>query len=121
MGRPTWLLNRAESEWRWLLERDDSPWYPSLRLFRQRTPRQWSEPLAAVQAAVQKVADQVLAHGKADLRFERVERLDLEAEQFVETEFVLEDFAQGGFEAGLLFGGAAGEGRALDHGGAVLA
>jgi hypothetical protein len=54
------------------------------------------------------VADQVLAHGKADLRFERVERLDLEAEQFVETEFVLEDFAQGGFEAGLLFGGAAG-------------
>ena len=52
VGRPTWLLNRAESEWRWLLERDDSPWYPSLRLFRQRTPRQWSEPLAAVQAAL---------------------------------------------------------------------
>jgi hypothetical protein len=37
------------------------------------------------------VADQFLAHGKADLRFERVERLDLETEQFVETELVLEN------------------------------
>ena len=53
LARPTWLLTRAESEWRWLLERDDSPWYPTLRLFRQRVPRQWTEPLAAVRAALQ--------------------------------------------------------------------
>ena len=36
LGRPTWLLLRQPPEWRWLLEREDSPWYPTARLFRQR-------------------------------------------------------------------------------------
>lgn len=52
LARPTWLLNRAESEWRWLLEREDSPWYPTMRLFRQRVPRQWDVPVEAVHAAL---------------------------------------------------------------------
>jgi hypothetical protein len=38
LGRPVWLLNRFDTCWRWLLGRDDSPWYPSLRLFRQPGP-----------------------------------------------------------------------------------
>ena len=33
----------GESEWRWLLEREDSPWYPTMRLFRQRRPGDWDE------------------------------------------------------------------------------
>ena len=52
MARPTWLLNRAESEWRWLLDRDDSPWYPTMRLFRQQVPRCWDVPIAAVRDAL---------------------------------------------------------------------
>ena len=39
LGRPVWLLLPYVPEWRWLLERDDSPWYPSMRLFRQRAAR----------------------------------------------------------------------------------
>ncbi|GHU06700.1 hypothetical protein FACS1894158_13970 [Betaproteobacteria bacterium] len=44
LAKPVWLLNRAESEWRWLLGRNDSPWYPTMRIFRQRQSRQW-EPV----------------------------------------------------------------------------
>ena len=35
MGRPVWVVLNAAADWRWLLERDDSPWYPTMRLFRQ--------------------------------------------------------------------------------------
>jgi Flp pilus assembly protein TadD len=50
MGRPCWVLLPFTSDWRWLRERSDSPWYPSLRLFRQQAPGRWDEPLAAVAA-----------------------------------------------------------------------
>ncbi len=41
LGRPTCLALRHAPEWRWLLERTDSPWYPSLRLFRQENEGDW--------------------------------------------------------------------------------
>ena len=42
MGRPTWImLNRYATDWRWLLDRNDSPWYPSARLFRQPELHDW--------------------------------------------------------------------------------
>lgn len=41
MGRPVWLMLPFAPDWRWLLNRVDSPWYPTARLFRQRAPRQW--------------------------------------------------------------------------------
>jgi hypothetical protein len=50
MGRPCWVLLPFTCDWRWLRDRPDSPWYPSLRLFRQKTPGRWDEPLAAVAA-----------------------------------------------------------------------
>ena len=43
LGRPVWLALRYASEWRWLLDRDDTPWYPRMRLFRQRRPGDWHE------------------------------------------------------------------------------
>lgn len=46
LGRPVWLLSRFDGCWRWLLERADSPWYSSLRLFRQRRPGGWGEVVA---------------------------------------------------------------------------
>lgn len=41
MAKPVWLLNRFDTCWRWLLERTDSPWYPSLRIYRQPRPADW--------------------------------------------------------------------------------
>ena len=56
LGRPVWFLNRFDNDWRWLLGRDDSPWYRTLRQFRQSAPGEWAEVIARVAAAL---SDQV--------------------------------------------------------------
>jgi hypothetical protein len=53
LGRPVWLLNRFDTCWRWLQDRDDSPWYPNLRQFRQVVPGDWSSVIARVAAEIQ--------------------------------------------------------------------
>jgi tetratricopeptide (TPR) repeat protein len=50
LGKPTWLLLPWVTDWRWLLGREDSPWYPAMRLFRQRRHQAWSEIIARVAA-----------------------------------------------------------------------
>jgi hypothetical protein len=42
MNKPVWLMNRKASDWRWHLELDTSPWYPSVRIFRQEEFNDWS-------------------------------------------------------------------------------
>jgi ADP-heptose:LPS heptosyltransferase len=41
LGRPVWVLLARNSDWRWLIDRPDSPWYPTMRLFRQWTLGDW--------------------------------------------------------------------------------
>ncbi|HEY9749802.1 MAG TPA: tetratricopeptide repeat protein, partial [Allocoleopsis sp.] len=53
MGKPVWVLLTFAPDWRWLLEREDSPWYPTMRLFRQQQPGDWAAVLSRVQAALQ--------------------------------------------------------------------
>ena len=48
MGKPVWLLNRFDTCWRWLLERRDSPWYPTVRVYRQPEPDDWDTVIGAV-------------------------------------------------------------------------
>jgi tetratricopeptide (TPR) repeat protein len=48
MGKPVWLLLPFAPDWRWMLGRDDSPWYPSMRLFRQTRSGDWDDVLDAV-------------------------------------------------------------------------
>jgi tetratricopeptide (TPR) repeat protein len=52
LGKPTWILTRYDTCWRWLLERDDSPWYESVKLYRQGEDRDWATTLARVAADV---------------------------------------------------------------------
>ena len=42
LGRPVWMLTPFDPDWRWLLMRNDSPWYPAMKLFRQTKRRNWS-------------------------------------------------------------------------------
>ncbi len=48
LGRPVWVLSRYDACWRWLAGRQDSPWYPSLRFYRQPRPGDWAAVMAAV-------------------------------------------------------------------------
>jgi Tfp pilus assembly protein PilF len=53
LGLPVWVLLNFAADWRWLHGRDDSPWYPTARLFRQRAPGDWHGVIAAVRAQLQ--------------------------------------------------------------------
>jgi tetratricopeptide (TPR) repeat protein len=48
LARPVWMLNRFDSEWRWMVQRDDSPWYPTLRIFNQETLGDWPGAIEAL-------------------------------------------------------------------------
>ena len=62
LGRPVWTMTNLPPEWRWLLERDCSPWYPTMRLFRRRRGEAWA-------AVISRVAEALRQHvGAADPR-----------------------------------------------------
>jgi len=50
LGVPVWVLNRFDTDWRWLLERTDSPWYASARIYRQQRAGDWDEVIERVMA-----------------------------------------------------------------------
>ncbi len=50
MGRPVWIMLPYAPDWRWMLDRSDSPWYASARLFRQERPGDWPGVLARIAA-----------------------------------------------------------------------
>ena len=50
LGKPVWLLNRYDTCWRWLLEREDSPWYPSVKIYRQTSSGEWDGVMQKVRA-----------------------------------------------------------------------
>ncbi|ALJ36802.1 tetratricopeptide repeat protein [Azospirillum brasilense] len=64
LGVPAWLLLPYAPDWRWLLDRADSPWYPSLRLFRQPRPGDWDSVLRAVATELERFAAAQLAPQK---------------------------------------------------------
>jgi Flp pilus assembly protein TadD len=53
LGKPVWMLLPFDPDWRWLLNRTDSPWYPSMRLFRQQTQGDWETVIAEILIALQ--------------------------------------------------------------------
>ena len=56
LGVPTWTLLHGDPDWRWMCDRDDSPWYPTMRLFRQRRAGDWTEVIERVAAELRRVA-----------------------------------------------------------------
>jgi Tfp pilus assembly protein PilF len=57
LGKPFWLMNRFNSCWRWLLDREDSPWYPTARIFRQPCHGDWSSVIESVASALRQWSD----------------------------------------------------------------
>jgi Glycosyltransferase family 9 (heptosyltransferase) len=62
LGRPVWMLLPYALDWRWMREREDTPWYPSMRLFRQPAPNAWDDVIARVSTELARVAN-----GECDL------------------------------------------------------
>jgi hypothetical protein len=56
LARPVFTALPMIADWRWLLGRDDSPWYPTVRLFRQTNPGDWTDVIARIAAEVRALA-----------------------------------------------------------------
>jgi hypothetical protein len=57
LARPVWGLLSHVSCWRWMQRRTDSPWYPTLKLFRQPRPRDWASVMAQVEANLRQLCE----------------------------------------------------------------
>ena len=57
LGRPTWILLPYTPDYRWLLDRDDSPWYPTVRLFRQDATRDYAGVIDRVRTELLTLVD----------------------------------------------------------------
>jgi hypothetical protein len=53
LSKPVWLLLPYTSDWRWMLGCEDTPWYSSVRLFRQKRPGEWGEVIERVASALE--------------------------------------------------------------------
>jgi hypothetical protein len=56
LGMPVWTLLHSDADWRWMVGHDDSPWYPTMRLFRQDRPGDWEPVIARVAAELRRLA-----------------------------------------------------------------
>ena len=59
MGQPVWLLNRFESEWRWMRNKTNTPWYPSMRIFNEPQPGCWASVVSNVKNSLVNELDQL--------------------------------------------------------------
>ena len=65
MGKPVWILLHQSPDWRWLLQRQSSPWYPTARLLRQSTLGRWQDVVARVEVALRELVARVDAVGRS--------------------------------------------------------
>jgi tetratricopeptide (TPR) repeat protein len=56
MGKPVWMVSRYDGCWRWLLDRHDSPWYPTMRIFRQPRPEDWGSVVDSIAAELARIS-----------------------------------------------------------------
>jgi ADP-heptose:LPS heptosyltransferase len=66
MAKPVWTFIPFAPDFRWLLARADSPWYPTMRLLRQQRISDWSHPIAEAGARLRDLAAAAIAAGAAD-------------------------------------------------------
>ncbi len=56
LGVPTWMMLKHDADWRWMVAREDSPWYPGVRLFRQAAPGDWAGVVERIASALRELA-----------------------------------------------------------------
>ena len=66
LGKPVWVLNRHDRCWRWLLDREDTPWYPTMRLFTQPRPGDWASVVRRVSGELRDFASDRLTASTRD-------------------------------------------------------
>ena len=92
LGRPVWVALKKDAEWRWLRDRDDSPWYPTMRLFRQKTSRDWSDVFAEMTARLAETVREreggrlIVIPGAVGELIDKITILEIKARRVVDAE-----------------------------------
>jgi tetratricopeptide (TPR) repeat protein len=89
MGVPVWIALPKSPDWRWLLERDDTPWYPTVRLFRQAVAQDWNELLGRMAEALRQrlsVSTKTLSDPSSDRDQQEAQRLLRKAAEHLSRE-----------------------------------
>jgi ADP-heptose:LPS heptosyltransferase len=55
LGRPTWVALKHVPDWRWMLDREDTPWYPTMRLFRQDERDEWGHVFSKIEESLRRL------------------------------------------------------------------
>jgi hypothetical protein len=79
MGLPVWLVLPFAADWRWLHDREDSPWYPTMRLFRQKQRGDWGEVFA-------RIAGEVVPLMSSPVKFDFFRSVHLDSFDFVHVQ-----------------------------------
>ncbi|WP_287524171.1 tetratricopeptide repeat protein [Okeania sp. SIO2C2] len=78
LGKPVWVVLNFDSDWRWLIDREDSPWYPTMRLFRQSKTTDWHSVFVEVkQALIEFVESQKNSREKINLAYQYYQQNNL--------------------------------------------
>lgn len=64
LNKPVWLMNRYNTDWRWMLHRSDTPWYPSMRIFRQSKLGDWGIVMADIRIALNILIEETNTHAQ---------------------------------------------------------
>ena len=88
LDKPVFMLNRFDTDWRWAFSGDTSPWYPSMRIFRQTSPGDWTAPMAALATALHQppAARHLLVRARASLAAGRAAQAEDDARRAIAAE-----------------------------------
>jgi len=76
LGRPVWTLLPYHPDWRWGLESETTPWYPTMRLFRQNAPGEWEPVFTAIRAALERLAGSIPPRPVPEILLAEADRLN---------------------------------------------
>lgn len=66
LNKPVWVLIPYAPDWRWMLDREDTPWYPAMRLYRQKAPTSWGDVIERIEVDLRKVLEERRAGGRTE-------------------------------------------------------
>jgi tetratricopeptide (TPR) repeat protein len=117
LGKPVWVALKSVPDWRWMLEREDTPWYPQMRLFRQKRRGDWDEVFTRMaqeleqtqRPAAQSAPSSILIPGAVGELIDKITILEIKAERITdpaklrnvthELELLRQLRQEGGFES----------------------
>jgi tetratricopeptide (TPR) repeat protein len=92
LGRPTWVALKYVPDWRWMLDRDDSPWYPTLRLFRQSQRDDWIQVFSNIERELQSLVNETAAklHSSQKMQFTIIPTIQVSWGELIDKMTILE-------------------------------